>query len=73
VTRAAARFIRVERADDDRRAVRGSGVAVDEPLRHRRGPAAAVADGLQLVHELGTAQQLRHRAEREAAEVLVEP
>src|SRR5690349_16443416 len=54
-------------------AVGGRRRAVDEPLRHRRRPAAAVADGLQLVDELGAAEQLRHRPEREAAEVLVEP
>ena len=32
-----------------------------------------MADGLQLVDELGAAEQLRHRPEREAAEVLVQP
>ena len=73
VARAAARLVLLERADDDRRAVGGSGRAVDEPLRHRRRAAAAVADRLQLVDELGAAEELGHRAEREAAEVLVEP
>src|SRR6478609_6935170 len=60
VARAAARLVLFERA-------------VDEPLGHGCRPAAAVTDGLQLVHELGAAQQLRHGGEREAAEVLVEP
>ena len=32
-----------------------------------------MADGLQLVHELGVREELRHRAEGKAAEVLVEP
>ena len=32
-----------------------------------------MADGLQLVDELCAAEQLGHRAERQAAEVLVEP
>ncbi len=36
------------------------------------GPAAAVADGLELVDELGAAEELGHGAERKAAEVLVE-
>ena len=69
---AAARLVRVERTDDDRRAVGRRRVAVDEPLRHRRWAAAAVADGLQLVDELRAAEQLRHRSERATAEVLVE-
>ena len=73
VARAAARLVLLERADDDRGAVGGGGRAVDEPLRHRRRAAAAVADRLQLVDELGAAEELGHRAEREAAEVLVEP
>src|SRR5205823_7870843 len=72
VARAAAGLVLLERSDDDRRAVGGSGRAVDEPLRHRRRAAAAVADRLQLVHELGAAEELGHRSEREAAEVLVE-
>ena len=49
------------------------GLAVDEPLRHRRRPAAAVAHRLELVDELGDAEQRRHRAERQPAEVLGEP
>ena len=73
VARAAARLVLLERPDDDRVAVGGGGRAVDESLGHRRRPAAAVADRLQLVHELGAAEELGHRAEREAAEVLVEP
>ena len=72
VAAAAARLVLLERADDDRRAVGRSGRAVDEPLRHRRRAAAAVADGLQLVDDLRAAEQLRHRPEREAAKVLVE-
>src|SRR5437588_700509 len=73
MTAAAARLVRVERPDDDCGAVGGSGRPVDEPLRHRRRAAAAMADGLELVDELGAAEELRHRAERKAAEVLVEP
>ena len=72
VAGAAARLVRVERTDDDRLAVGRCREAVDESLRHRRRPAAAMADGLQLVDELGPAEQLGHRAERQAAEVLVE-
>jgi hypothetical protein len=51
----AACLVLLERTDDDRVAVGGSGRSVDEPLGHRRRAAAAVADGLQLVDELGTA------------------
>ena len=69
---AAARFVRVERADDDRLTRVGRGPPVDQPLRRRRRPAAAVANGLQLVDELGAGEELGHRAERQAAEVLVE-
>src|SRR5664279_760035 len=68
----AARLVRVERADDDRGTVRGCGRTVDEPLRHGRRSATAVANGLKLVEDLGPAEQLGHRAERAAAEVLVE-
>ena len=35
--------------------------------------AAAVADGLQLVHELRVGEKLRHDAEGQAPEVLIEP
>src|SRR5581483_5394897 len=73
MARAAARLVRVERADDDRLAVRRRGEAVHEALRHRRRTAAAVADGLELVHELGPGEQLGHGAERKPAKVLVEP
>src|SRR5581483_6206160 len=73
VAAAAARLVRIERADDDRRSVRRCRRAVDEPLRHRRRAAAAMTDGLQLVDELRAAEQLGHRAERQSAEVLVEP
>ena len=69
---AAARLVRVERADLDRRPVERCGLAVDEPLRARRGAAAAMADGLQLVDELGHAEEQRHRPERLAAEVAVQ-
>ena len=47
--------------------------AVDEALRRRGRAAAAVADRLQLVDELGVREQLGHDAERQPAEVLVEP
>src|SRR5206468_9134182 len=70
---AAAGLIRVERADLDRGPRERSGLALDEPLCQRRRPAAAVADGLELVDELGDAEELRHRAERQTAEVLREP
>ena len=69
---AAAGLVGVERADDDRLARVRRRPAVDEPLGRRRGAAAAVADGLQLVHELGVGEQLRHDAEGQPAEVLVE-
>src|SRR4029079_17225374 len=42
-------------------------------LRVLPPPAAAVADGLELVDELGMREQLGHRSERKPAEVLVEP
>ena len=61
VAAAAAGLVRVERADLDRLAVERRGLAVDEPLGHRRRAAAAVADGLELVDELGDAEQGRHR------------
>src|SRR5207247_7536972 len=59
--------------DLDRGPRERSGLALDEPLCQRRRPAAAVADGLELVDELGDAEELRHRAERQTAEVLREP
>ena len=37
------------------------------------GATAAVAHGLQLVHELGVRQEVGHRPEWEPPEVLVEP
>src|SRR5581483_5139727 len=73
MTRPAARFVRVERPDLDRLAFERRGLAVHEPLRHRRRTAAAVAHRLELVDELGDAEQRRHRAERQPAEVLCEP
>src|SRR5947199_13898 len=69
---AAARLVGIESADDDRRAVGRRRVPVDESLRHRGRSAAAVADGLELVDELRTAQELGERSERPPAEVLVE-
>ena len=47
--------------------------SVHETLRRRRRATAPVTDRLQLVHELGMRQELRHRSEREPPEVLVEP
>ncbi len=47
--------------------------AVDEPLGRRRRSAAAMADGLELVDELGVREELGHRPERQPPEVLVEP
>ena len=70
---AAAGLVRVERADDDRLARVRRGHAVDEALRRRRRAAAAMADGLELVDELGAREELGHRPERLSAEVLVEP
>src|SRR5688500_3426839 len=73
IARAAARLVRVERADLDRRAVERRRLSVDEPLRPRCGAAADVADRLELVDELREAEQQRHRPERLAPEVAVEP
>ena len=70
---AAACLVLLRRADHDRVAGVRRRPAVDEPLRRRRRSAAAVADGLQLVDELGMRQQNGHRPERLAPEVLVEP
>ena len=70
---AAACLVRVERADDDRLPRVRRGLAVHEPLGRRRRAAATVADGLELVDELGTRKELGHRPERLSAEVLVEP
>ncbi len=63
----------VRRSHHDRVAGVGSGPALDESLRGGGGAAAAVADGLQLVDELGVGEQLGHDAEGKASEVLVEP
>ena len=70
---AAARLVLLVRAHDDRRPRIGRRPTVDQALRRRCSAAAAVADGLQLVDELGVRQQRRHRPEREPPEVLVEP
>ena len=70
---AAARFVLLRGADDDGLARVRRRSTVDEPLRRRRRTAAAVADGLELVHELGMREELGHRSERESPEVLVEP
>jgi len=59
--------------DDDRLARVRCRSPVHQALRGRRRPAAAVADRLQLVHELGVRQQRGHGPERQSAEVLVEP
>src|SRR5436305_195659 len=67
-----ARLVRVERADLDRRAAERSRPAVDQPLRHRRRAAAPVAHGFELVDELRHAEERRHGAERQPAEVLRE-
>ena len=69
---AAACLVLLGRADDDRLARVRRRAPVDEPLRRRRRAAAAVADGLQLVDELGVREELRHRPEGEPSEVLVE-
>ena len=68
----AARLVLLGCSDDDGLARVRSGTTVDEALRGRRRPTAAVAHGLQLVHELGVREQLGHRAERQAAEVLIQ-
>ena len=70
---AASSLVRVERADDDRLTRVRRGLAVDEPLGRRRRAAATVADGLELVDELGAREELGHRPEGLSAEVLVEP
>ena len=61
VTAAAARLVRVERADLHGRAGERRRPAVEEALGERRGAAAAVADGLQLVDVVGEAEELGHR------------
>jgi hypothetical protein len=50
---AAARLVLLGSANDHRLARVGGRQLVDEPLRRRRRTAAAVADRLQLVDELG--------------------
>ena len=72
VAAAAARLVLLVRAHHDRLARVRRGLPVDEPLRRRRRAAAAMANGLELVDELGVDEQRRHGAEREPAEVLVE-
>src|SRR5665213_3183965 len=71
--RTAARLVGIERSDLDRRTVERGRLAVDEPLCHRRRPAATVADRFELVDELRDAEEGRHGAERQPAEVLREP
>src|SRR5262249_13763706 len=73
VALAAARLVLLGCSDDDRVAGIRSRQTVDEPLCRRRRTAAAVADGLELVDELGVGEQLRHRADGQPAEVLIEP
>jgi hypothetical protein len=70
---ATAGLVLLGRTDHDRVAGVRRRPAVDESLRQRRGLSAAVADRLQLVDEVGEREQLRHRAEGQAPEVLVEP
>ena len=69
---AAARLVLLGRADHDGLAGVGGRRAVDQPLRRRRRPTAAVAYRLELVDELGVREQLRDHAERLPPEVLVE-
>ena len=73
VAAAAACFVLLRSADDDGLAGVRRGPAVDEPLGGRGRATAAVADGLQLVDELGMRQELGHRTEGKSPEVLVEP
>jgi hypothetical protein len=65
-----ARLVGVVRPDLDGGAVERSGRAVDQPLGQRGRTAAALADRLKLVDELGDAEQRRHRPEGQSPEVL---
>ena len=47
--------------------------AVDQTLRRGRRASAAMAHRLKLVDELGMREELRHGAERQPPEILVEP
>src|SRR5687768_9705622 len=69
----AARLVGVLAADHDDRRVVARRSAVDEPLVAARWVAADDADRMQLVHDLGDGEQLRHWTERLAAEIGVRP
>src|SRR5690606_13261603 len=72
VALAAARLVTLGRADHDDRIVEVGGRAKDEPLGTGRGPTAT-ADRVQLLDDLRPSKQTRHRPERLAAEVEIEP
>ena len=72
VAAAATRLVLLRGADHDRLARVRRRRAVHEALRRRRRAPAAMADRLELVHELGVGQELGHRPERESPEVLIE-
>src|SRR2546430_11498400 len=65
------RLVRLPPAHHDRRAVPGSGLAVDEALVPRRRSPAHDADRLELVDDLGHRHQDGHGAEGLAPEVAV--
>jgi len=70
---AGARFVALLGADEDDRVVVRGRTPVDDALCARRWFAAHHADGGELVHAFGHREQRRHRAERLAAEIQVQP
>ena len=60
-------------ADDDERRVGTGGLAADQSLGSRRRLPAHHADGRELGDLVGQGEEARHRAERDAAEVAIEP
>src|SRR5665809_107407 len=69
---AAARLVLLGCTDEHRLSSVRRRLPVDETLGGGRRAAAAVADGLELVHELGMGEELGNRAERKPAKVLIE-
>src|SRR5215211_4524773 len=69
MTAPAPRLVALVAADHDRRRVVARGTAVDQSLIAARRVAADDADRVELVHQFGHGEKLRHAAERLAAEV----